>query len=134
MEDSIANPRRAVERAKALVTDWHMEHVIGIYLNSRFVPTKIKLITVGTVDRAFLHPRETFRPALVNHAVNVILLHNHPSGQVGPSDADLSMAKRMRKAGRILGIPLIDCIIFTETGDHFSFKAHNLLEGGGDGV
>lgn len=125
--DKIVTPEIAVEKATALIMDWHKEHVIGIYLNTRYVPTKIELISLGGVDKSYAHPREIFRPALVNHAVKLIVLHNHPSGEPDPSDADLKLAERLKKAGEFLQIPLVDFIIFTEDGKIFSFGKQKIM-------
>jgi DNA repair protein RadC len=113
--NSITHPKEAVKLAKPLITDWHKEHTIGIYLNARSIPTKVEVISIGTLNATLVHPRETFRPALVNHAASLIFLHNHPSGGVEPSEADLELTKRLEECGKILGIELVDHIIFTKT-------------------
>ena len=59
----ITHPKEAVKLAKPLITDWHKEHTIGIYLNARSIPTKVEVISIGTLNATLVHPRETFRPA-----------------------------------------------------------------------
>jgi len=110
----VDRPDKAVKIAKTLITDWSKEHCIGLYLNARNNVEKAELISLGTVNTNIIHPRETFRPALLNSACGVILLHNHPSGDVDPSEDDLKITKRLKEAGKILGIDLIDHIIFSE--------------------
>ncbi len=75
---------------------------------------KAELVSLGSVNANLLHPRETFKPALINSAIGVIVLHNHPSGDLEPSEDDLEVTKRLKKAGEILGIDLLDHIIFSE--------------------
>ena len=74
----------------------------------------------------FIHPREVFEPAVKNLAAQVILAHNHPSGDPEPSENDLKLNKRLVEAGRILGIEVIDHIIVTRNG-YLSFKKRGLI-------
>jgi len=122
----ITNPSEAVKKAKTLITDWNKEHFIGIYLNARNEINKIELISLGTLTAGIIHPRETFKPALINHAASIILFHNHPSDNPEPSEDDLAITRRLIEAGKILGIEVLDHIIFTKT-KHYSFKEHKLL-------
>ena len=127
MKKEILKPITAVKQAKALVVDDYKEHFIGIYLNARNIPTKIELISMGTLNASIVHPREVFSPAIVNHASQVIVLHNHPSENVKPSVDDIEITERLVKAGKILGIELIDHIIFTKGKKFYSFKENNLI-------
>ena len=126
----IDKPSDAVQTAKVLISDYMKEHIIGIYLNARMDPLHVELISLGTVNASICHPREVFKPALVNSACSVILLHNHPSGDVTPSEDDLEVTQRLKKAGDILGIELYDSIIFKKDEGFYSFKEANLLKGG----
>lgn len=122
----INKPNDAVKIAKTLITDWKKEHFIGLYLNTRLELEKTELISLGSVNANLVHPRETFKPALINSASSVIVLHNHPSGDPEPSEDDLTITKRLVEAGKILGIDLNDHIIFTEKNS-FSFKEEKLI-------
>lgn len=110
----INQPIKAVKIARSLITDWNKEHFIGIYMNARMRIEKAELISLGILNASLVHPRETFRPALINSATSVIVLHNHPANDVEPSEDDLTVTKRLKEAGKILGIDLLDHIIFTE--------------------
>ena len=110
----VKDPVKAVKIAKTLITDWNKEHFIGLYLSPRLRVEKAELISLGCLDACLVHPRETFRPALINSTVRVIVLHNHPSGDVEPSEDDLTITKRLVEAGKILGIDLYDHIVFTK--------------------
>ena len=89
------------------------EHLRGLYLNTHYRIIHDEIISIGTVDTNMIHPREVFRPALEYAAAAVVLVHNHPSGVVKPSDADLAVTKQLVHAGAILGINLIDHVIVT---------------------
>jgi len=83
-------------------------------------------ISKGILDASLVHPREVFRFALGESAHAVFLIHNHPSGILRPSDDDLKVTERLRSAGEIMGIHIIDHIIIAEKG-YYSFSQHNLL-------
>ena len=87
------------------------EHLRGIYLNAHYKVIHDEIISIGTVDANIIHPREVFKPAIDHAASAVILVHNHPSGEVTPSEADIEITKQIVEAGKVLGIPLIDHII-----------------------
>ena len=87
------------------------EHMRGMYLNTHFRVIHDEVISIGTINSSLIHPREVFRPALEYGAVAVVLAHNHPSGVVEPSDADMEVTKQLVSAGKIVGIHLIDHII-----------------------
>jgi len=118
---AILNPDEAVKVAKSLLMDDFKEHLIGIYLDTQNVMLKVELISLGTLTASLVHPREVFRPALVNHSAGMLLLHNHPSGNTEPSQEDITTTTRLKKAGEILGIEFIDHIIFTKK-EKVSFK------------
>src|SRR5690606_35531508 len=79
-------------------------------------------VTRGLVNQSQIHQRETFRPAILDLAVGVIIAHNHPSGNPDPSAEDIAATRRLVSAGRLLGIPVLDHMIVTATG-HTSIRA-----------
>ena len=85
-----------------------------------------EMVFKGTVNSSLVNPREIFLTAVSYHAVGILLVHNHPSGDPSPSRADLDFTERVRRAGDILGIPLIDHIII---GDHqfLSFRQRGIF-------
>lgn len=83
-------------------------------------------ITRGLLNASLVHPREVFNPAIKHNAKGIILIHNHPSGTLEPSDEDLSITKRLVESSFILGIPVYDHLIITENG-YFSFKENELI-------
>ena len=87
------------------------EHILLVMLDSKSKILKEEVISTGTVNASILAPREIFLRALRAGAVNIILLHNHPSGDPTPSTEDISTTKRIKEAGLLIGIKLIDHII-----------------------
>ena len=102
------------------------ECFIVITLDGAHAVIKIREITKGTVNRALVHPREVFRPAIVDNAVSIIVAHNHPSGSRGKSTEDIEITKRLVEAGRVIGIQVLDHIIVTKTG-YASFAEDGLI-------
>ncbi len=102
------------------------EHFFVFYLDSRNQEIKREIVSVGSLNVNSVHPREVFEPAIKNLAAQVILAHNHPSGNSQPSEADLALTKRLAEAGKLLGIEVTDHIIIAESG-YFSFKAGKLI-------
>lgn len=90
------------------------EHLRGLYLNAHYKVIYEETLSIGTVDSSIIHPREVFKPAIEYGAAAVILIHNHPSGIVKPSENDQAMTEQLVKAGRLLGIDLIDHLIVTK--------------------
>lgn len=91
------------------------EQLRGLYLNSRYQVIHEEIISIGSLTANIVHPREVFQPALEHGAVAVILAHNHPSGRINPSSADLAITQQLIKAGEIMGIDLVDHLIITAT-------------------
>lgn len=116
------------------ISDYYMEefrhqkqeHLKVLMLNTKSRLIGETIISKGTVNSAIISPREVMIEALKNQAVSIILLHNHPSGDPTPSRADVIVTKRVREAGMLVGIELIDHIII---GDHryMSFAEEKLL-------
>ena len=118
-------PREIWEELKDL-RDHKKEHFVIFYLDSRNQEIKREIVSVGSLNANLVHPREVFEPAVRNLAAQIILAHNHPSGDPEPSEDDLEITKRLVESGKILGIEVIDHIIITKTG-FISFKEKNLL-------
>ncbi len=102
------------------------EHFVIFYLDSRNQEIKREIISIGSLNANLVHPREVFEPAVKNLAAQVILAHNHPSGDIKPSEDDLTINKRLIEAGKILGIEVIDHIVVSKSS-YFSFKEQKLL-------
>lgn len=92
------------------------EHLRGIYLDTHNRVIHDEVISIGTINTNIVHPREVFRPALEYGAVAVVLAHNHPSGVVSPSTADIEITRQLVQAGRIIGIHVLDHVVITKEG------------------
>ncbi len=99
------------------------EHLRGIYLNTHHKVIHDEVISIGTLNSNILHPREVFKPAIEFGAAAVILVHNHPSGAVTPSKADVEITEQLIAAGKLMGISLIDHVIVS--GDKFASVSAN---------
>ena len=106
--------------------DQEKEHFYIIHLNNRNNIKMIELATLGTLNSSLIHPRETYRRAILEGSAKIMIAHNHPSGTVEPSEDDLTITQQLKKAGNIIDIELLDHIIFTEK-NYLSFKQKNLL-------
>lgn len=102
------------------------EFFLVLSLNFRSQLIKISEISIGTVNMSLAHPREIFKEAIQSSASAIILAHNHPSGDCNPSKEDINTTKKLVESGRILGIEVLDHIIFTSL-NYFSFKKSNLI-------
>ena len=102
------------------------EHFIIFYLDTRNHEIKRDIISVGCLNANLVHPREVFEPAIRNLAASVIVAHNHPSGNLEPSQEDLDLTKRLVGAGKLLGIELLDHVIVSKDG-FSSFKEKGLI-------
>lgn len=96
--------------------DLPKEHLRGIYLNSHYKVIHDEIISIGTIDANIIHPREVFRPALEYAAAAVILVHNHPSGNLTPSDDDVTVTEQLIAASKLIGIDLVDHVIVSSQG------------------
>lgn len=102
------------------------EHFICVTLNGGHEIIQIRVVSVGTLNKTIVHPREIFSDALKENAASIIVCHNHPSGNVNPSDEDISTTKNLIKVSELIGIPLLDHIII-DKNSYFSFLEHELL-------
>lgn len=100
--------------------DRKQEHFLAITINGANEVQNVRVISIGLIDRSPVHPREVFAEAVAERASGIIVAHNHPAGGVEPSEADKNITKQLREAGRIVGIELVDHIIF-DKGSYFSF-------------
>lgn len=106
--------------------DMRQEHFIVMSLNGGHEINAVREITKGLINKTVVHPREVFADPITDRACAVIVAHNHPSGNLEPSDEDLDITQRLRESGDILGIPLLDHLVFSEAG-YFSFVEHGLI-------
>lgn len=125
---SLTEPGEAAAAFNALVGDPDRENFAVIMLNGKNKITGLHIVSQGSLNQSVVHPRETFKAAILANAAAIILAHNHPSGETQPSHEDKEITKRLREAGDLLGIKVLDHVIVdTETGNYFSFVEGGLL-------
>ena len=84
------------------------------------------LIFIGTLNQSLVHPREVFRPAITDNAAGIIICHNHPSGTLEASMADIQITQRLKEVAKLVGIELLDHVILSKNG-YYSFSDEGLL-------
>ena len=102
------------------------EHFVIFFLDSRNQEIKREIISIGSLNANLVHPREVFEPAVRYLAAQVVIAHNHPSGDSSPSQEDSDITKQLMDAGKLLGIEIKDHVIVSK-GNFFSFKEHKLI-------
>ena len=108
---TISSPKDAYEMIKDQLQDLDREQFIIACLNTKNEPTNISVVSVGTLNKAIVHPREVFKTAILSNAASIMAFHNHPSGDTIPSDQDIQLTHRLVEAGELLGIKLLDHLI-----------------------
>ena len=108
------------------IADKKQEHFVCISLNGAHEVIEKRIVTIGLVDRSPVHPREVYADVISDRAAAVIFAHNHPSGDLKPSNSDLKIQEQLTEAGKILGIRVLDHIIVTKKG-YFSFQEAGLI-------
>ncbi len=109
----VLSPKDIWEELKDL-RDHKKEHFVVFYLDTRNQEIQREIISVGSLNASLVHPREVFEPAVRNLAAQIIVSHNHPSGNPEPSKEDLEITRKLVESGRILGIEVIDHIVVSE--------------------
>ena len=102
------------------------EHFVCMTLNGANELIERRIVTIGLLDKSLVHPRDVFADVITDRAAAVIFAHNHPSGDVQPSEADLKTQEQLVQAAKILGIRVLDHIIVTRKG-YFSFQESGLI-------
>jgi len=102
------------------------EHFIVLHLNGKNIFTAMDRVSIGSLNQAVVHPREVFKTALLTSAAAIVLIHNHPSGDPNPSPEDRAITSRLKEAGEIMGIKILDHIVIgNET--YLSFVERGLM-------
>ncbi len=124
--DKIVSSRDIYELMKPHLLDLMHEEFWVVLLNRANVVLKKVSISAGGISGTVADPRLIFKTALENMTSAVILVHNHPSGNPKPSDADVAITRKMKDAGKLLDIPVLDHLIFTDT-EYYSFADEGRL-------
>lgn len=108
--------------------DRKQEYFLCATINGANEVMNIRVVSIGLVDATQVHPREVFADSLTDRASAVIVAHNHPSGDLLPSENDISVTKRLLEAGNLLGIRVLDHVIFNKQ-EYYSFSENFVLDG-----
>ena len=122
----ILSPSDAYEMIKDHLQDLDREQFIIACLNTKNEPTNITVVSVGSINKAIVHPREVFKTAILSNAASIMAFHNHPSGETTPSQQDIQLTNRLYEAGELLGIKLLDHLIIGD-GTFTSLKEKGYL-------
>ena len=122
----IKTPEDAYELLRNTARGKKKEYFWAIFLDTRNQVIKYSEISVGSLDSSIVHPRELFKAAIAASASSIIAAHNHPSGNPEASQDDIKLSKRLKEAGELVGIDLVDHIIMGE-GTFISLKREGLL-------
>lgn len=120
----ISTPDDAIRLAKDFIEDIEnldREVFICIYNNTKNEPTAFEVISTGSLNASIVHPREVMKSAILSNSNSMIFLHNHPSGDPTPSDEDKTITQRLKEAGELLGIRVLDHIV-VGSEKYYSFK------------
>lgn len=109
------------------IADKKQEHFVCISLNGANELIEKRIVTIGLLNSSQVHPREVYADVISDRAASVIFAHNHPSGDLKPSNSDLNIQKQLTEAGKILGINVLDHIIVSRKG-YYSFQEAGLIE------
>ena len=123
-------PREAARLAAAILADTTVEQVLALHFDTKRKLIGIHIVSVGTLDASLVHPRDVFKAACLSNASALIVAHNHPSGDPTPSAEDHALSKRLRLAGELLGVELLDFLIVTDPAEglrYLSFTESGLL-------
>ena len=107
----ILSPSDAYEMIKEQLEGLDREQFIIACLNTKNEPTNITVVSIGSLNKAIVHPREVFKTSILSNAASIMAFHNHPSGETTPSQQDIQLTNRLYEAGELLGIKLLDHLI-----------------------
>ena len=124
--EAITDSDKAVDVMAKALAEMDREYVCVVNLDTRRHPINFNIVSIGDIDQAQIPVQNVFKSAILSNAKSVIAIHNHPSGSLEASQADMSVTKRMVEAGHIIGIPVTDHIIIAGgTGLHTSIRSTN---------
>lgn len=119
------NSKIIYEDNKYLFLEKQQEYFYCLYLNSKKELIERKLLFMGTLNKSIVHPREIFKEAYLLSASSIVCMHNHPSGDITPSEDDIILTEALMEIGRLQQIPVVDHIIFGNN-NYYSFYEHEV--------
>ena len=120
---TLRTPSDCADTMRQLLEDEPSEVFAILCLSTKLRVLAYHEVSRGSLDTALAHPREVYRAAILANAASIILVHNHPSGDPTPSPDDVALTHRLRSAGAVLGIDVLDHLVIGD-GRYYSFKAN----------
>ena len=109
---AISTPYDTANLVEPFLKEADREMMLVIGLDTKNKPTVISIVAMGTLNRSTVSTREVFKPLLLSNSIRFIVVHNHPSGNTNPSKNDLKITQKLKKAGEMMEIVLLDSIIY----------------------
>lgn len=116
------NPDVAIRVMNEFLSQMDRELFCIVNLQADLTPINMNIVSVGLLNEALINPREIFKSAILSNAHSMMLIHNHPSGNLTPSTSDIQTTARMQELGELMGISLVDHIITGRNGNYYSFR------------
>ncbi|OCZ51370.1 DNA repair protein RadC [Dehalobacter sp. TeCB1] len=125
---TVNSPSDAARIAEDYLVNVDREHFVVMMLDTRNNVIGINTVSIGSLNSSIVHPRETFKPAIIHNASSLILVHNHPSGDPTPSREDIDITKRLADGGKLLGIEILDHVIIGDGNRRYtSLKEQGII-------
>lgn len=122
----LSHPEAARDVMRDVLKDLDREMVCVVNLDNKMKPINYNVVSIGSIDQSMVPIQNVYKSSILSNAASIMLLHNHPSGDVTPSSPDFDVTKRLVEAGKLMGIPVIDhLIIGGMNGDIYSFRTEN---------
>ena len=121
-KEPMNNPDAAIRVMNEFLSQMDRELFCIVNLQADLTPINMNIVSVGSLNEAFINPREIFKSAILSNAHSMMLIHNHPSGNLTPSTSDIQTTARMQELGELMGISLVDHIITGRDGNYYSFR------------
>lgn len=127
-EEFLTSPEKAAQVVGDYIREMDREVLCVINLNSKLQPINFNVVSIGTVNQTLAVPRDILKSAILSNATHMMIMHNHPSGELTPSKDDIKMTSRLINVCEMLGIPLVDHVIIGPTKDsYFSMKMQDTI-------
>lgn len=126
--EKITSPKSAANVFQEQIGNYDREVVAMLCFNTNNEPISFHIASIGSINSSIVSVREIFKTALITNSAKIILAHNHPSGNLLPSEEDINTAANLKAIGRFLNVPVLDHIIVTPNkGEYFSLEEHKMI-------
>ncbi len=126
--EQLCKPELVAKMAERILKNSDREHLLVVSLDTKSKPVAVEIVSIGTINSTIAVPREIYKHSITSNAASIVLVHNHPSGDPTPSESDVLLTKRMKRAGEILGIELLDHVILGDEGCFVSLQEEGVIQ------